>query len=159
MTLYTSLRTAIVAVLDGIEDIGAVHSRERFVVDPSRYLDLFKVSIDGESQIRAWLVLRESAVPVMDAAFNETRRRHLFVLRGLLGFKDSSDTYGTLQALADEVMAAFDTQTTLSTSGVIVHSVGPCSLRSFENVQYGSTLCHQAEVELPIETMVPMGTA
>lgn len=159
MTVYQSLRPQIVTVLQGIANIGAVLDRERFVVDPSKYLDLFKVTIGGSAQIRGWMVLRETAVPVTDTAFGEQRRRHGFVLYGVLGFQDTTDTYGTMQALCDAIMAAFDLQTTLSVSGVIVRAIGPCSLRSFRTEQFGSVLCHAAEIELPIETMLPLGTA
>lgn len=159
MTVYQSLRSAIVAVLGAIPDIGAVEDRERFIVDPSKYLDLFKVTIGGAVQIRAWMVLRETAVPVSNSVFGEEHRRHGFVLYGVLGFQDNADTYGTMQALCDQVMAAFDVQTTLSTPGVIVRAVGPCSLRSFRTEQFGSVLCHAAELYLPIDVMLPFGTA
>lgn len=159
MTQYTDLRAAIVTVLDGVSGIGEVHNRERFVVNPSEYLDMFKASIGGVTQIRAWLVLRERADVVPDTVFGETRRRHLFVLTGLQGFQDSADTYGTLQGLCDSVMAAFDDQTTLGVSGVVVRAVGPCTLRTFDAVQFGSVLCHRAEIELPIETLTEIGTA
>lgn len=159
MTFYESLRTAIKAELDAVPDIGQTHSRERFVVDPSAYLDMFKATISGTAQIRAWLILRESVTPVDDRTFGEDRRRHLFVLRGYLGFQDSSDTYGTMQALCDTIMARFDNLTTLSVSGVIVRAIGPTTLRSFDTGQFGSVLCHLAEIELPIETMAALGVA
>lgn len=159
MTTYTSLRTAIATVLEGITDIGLVHDRERFVVNPSEYLDLFKTEIDGTRQIRAWLILRERVDTVTDTAFGEDRDRHLFVLTGYLGFQDSADTYGTLQGLCDSVRAAFSDQTTLGVSGVMVRAVGPCTLRTFDTGQFGSVLCHRAEIELPIETMQAIGVA
>lgn len=159
MTAYTSLRTAVATALAGITDIGTVHNRERFVVDPSAYLDMFKATIGGTVQIRAWLVLRESVQPIAETVFGEDRHRHLFVLRGYLGFADASDTYGTLQALCDTVMATFDNQTTLGVAGVIVRKVGPCALRSFDTGQFGSVLAHTCEIEVPIETMIPLGTA
>lgn len=159
MTMYTSLRTAIATVLEGITDIGVVNDRERFVTNPSAYLDMFKTEIGGVTQIRAWLILRERVDTVTDTAFGEDRDRHLFVLAGFLGFQDSADTYGTLQGLCDSVRAAFSNQTTLSVSGVVVRAVGPCTLRTFDVGQFGSVLCHRAEIELPIETMQAIGTA
>lgn len=157
---YDSLRSAIVTVLEGVTDVGVVHDRERFVVDPSRYLDAFKTTIGGVSQIRAWLVLRESARTTLEPpAFGETMRRHLFVLYGVLGFKDSTDTYGELQGLCDTIMAVFDTQDDLNVTGVVVRRVGPCELRTFGTVQFGSVLCHAAEIELPIDVMLPHGVA
>lgn len=159
MTAYTSLRTAIANLLATVTNVGMVNNRERFVVDPAKYLDLFKVTIGGVPQIRGWMILRETAVPVSDTVFGEQRRRHGFVLYGVLGFSDSTDTYGTMQALVDTIMALFDDQTTLSVPGVIVRDVGPCSLRSFRTEQFGSVLCHAAEIEVPIEVMLPLGTA
>lgn len=159
MTTYTSLRTALVTLLETVADVGMVHGRERFVVDPSKFLDMFKTTISGTTQIRAWLILRESMQPDTDTVFGEARQRHVFVLRGILGFQDSADTYGTLQALTDTIIALLDNQTTLSVSGTIVRGIGPCSLRSFEVGQFGSVLAHVAEIEVPIETMKALGVA
>lgn len=159
MTTYTSLRTALATLLATVTDVGTVHNRERFVVDPSAFLDMFKATIGGTVQIRAWLILRESMQPIEDTAFGESRHRHVFVLRGFLGFQDSADTYGTLQALIDTIIALLDNQTTLSVSGVIVRGIGPCALRSFEVGQFGSVLAHVAEIEVPIETMAALGVA
>jgi hypothetical protein len=161
MTVYTSLRSSIVGVLETVPNIGEVNGRERFVVDPSKFLDFFKTIIGGQSQIRAWLVLRESATAMAyeQSSFGETLRRHHFVLHGFLGFKDADDTYGTMQALCDSVMAAFDNEETLGVTGVVVHKVGPCSLRTFGTAQFGSVLCHSAEIELPIDVILPLGTA
>jgi hypothetical protein len=159
MTTYTSLRTALVTLLETVTDVGMVHGRERFVVDPSKFLDMFKTTISGTVQIRAWLILRESMQPIEDTVFGESRQRHVFVLRGILGFQDSADTYGTLQALVDTIIALLDNQTTLSVSGTIVRRIGPCSLRSFEVGQFGSVLAHVAEIEVPIDTMTALGTA
>ena len=159
MTMYTSLRTALATLLATVTDVGMVHNRERFVVDPAAFLDMFKTTIGGTVQIRAWLILRESMQPVEDTVFGESRHRHVFVLRGFLGFQDSADTYGTLQALIDTIIALLDNQTTLSVSGVIVRGIGPCALRSFEVGQFGSVLAHVAEIEVPIETMAALGVA
>jgi hypothetical protein len=159
VTQYTSIRTALKAVLDAVPNIGATHDRERYVVDPAAYLDMFKVTISGTVQIRAWLILRERAEVIDDAVFGEVRRRHWFVLRGYLGFQDSTDTYGTLQSLCDSVMAAFDNQTTLGVTGVVVRTVGPATLRSFETGQFGSVLAHIVEIEVPVDTLLPLGTA
>ncbi len=160
MTSYSSLRPALVTALNTVTNIGMVQNRERFIVDLSKYLNMFSVTIGGVRQVRGWMVLRETCVPVYDTAFGEQRRRHGFLLYGILGFSDNTDTYGTMQTLCDEVMAVMDNQTTLnSTPGILVRAVGPCSLRSFRSEQFGSVLCHVAEIDVPIETMLPLGTA
>ena len=159
MTTYTSLRTALATLLETVPNIGQVHDRERFVVAPSEFLNMFKTTIDGTQQIRAWLILRESTRPSDYLVFGEMSQRHTFVLRGILGFQDSADTYGTLQALTDTIIALLDNQTTLSVSGTIVRGIGPCSLRSFEVGQFGSVLAHVAEIEVPIEVMKTLGVA
>lgn len=158
MSEYSDLRTAIVGVLDAIPNIGAVHNRERFSADMSKYLDNFKTSISGQAQIRGWCVLREGAYWIFDEVFGERRRRHQFVLYGVQGFSDAADTYGAHQAQVDAILAAFDGETTLGVSGVIVRMVGPAQLRAFRNEQFGSVLCHAAEIELPIDVMRPLGT-
>jgi len=159
MTAYSDLRDAITTVLETVPNIGVVHDRERFVVDPSRYLDLFKTNIGGKTQLRAWMVLRERASYITDGAFNEIRMQHGFILYGILGFEDASDTYATLQGLADAVMAVLDAQSTLDVGGVIVGQVGPCSMRAFRTEQFGSALCHACEISVPIDVALEVGTA
>lgn len=160
MTMYGSLRDALATLLATVTDVGQVHNRERFVVDPSKFLDMFKATIGGTVQVRAWLILRESMQPDDTyAGFGEVGHRHTFVLRGFLGFQDSADTYGTLQALVDTIIALLDNQTTLSVSGTVVRGIGPCALRSFEVGQFGSVLAHVAEIEVPIETVSTLGVA
>lgn len=159
MTAYTDLRAAIKTVLDGISGIGMTHNRERFSADPSTYLDLFNTTISSVSQIRAWVIHRESVSPIESPVFGEDLREHMFVLRGYQGFNDANDTYGTFQALCDTVMATLDNQTTLGVTGVTVRSVGPCSLRSFGAAQFGTVLVHAAEIAVPIEVTKTMGTA
>lgn len=159
MTAYTDLRVAIKDTLDNIPSIGMTHNRERFASDPSTYLDMFNTTIGITSQIRAWLILRESVTPDRDTLFGEDTRVHNFVLRGYMGFNDANDSYGTFQALCDTVVATFDDQTTLSVSGVEVRGVGPCSLRSFETGQFGSILAHMAVIAVPVTVAHAVGVA
>ncbi len=56
-------------------------------------------------------------------------------------------------------MATFEAQPTLNVTGVIVGTIGPCQMRSFQTGQFGSVLAHEVEIELPIDVMKPVGTA
>lgn len=155
MTMYDSLNAAIVGVLEGISGVGTVHNRLRYVSNPSAYLDLFK----SDGTINAWLVTRESVQVIPEGIFGEARERHVFVLQGFRAFVDSDSSYTTMQALCDTVRATFNNQTTLGVSGVIVRGIGPCAMRSFETGQFGSVLCHLAQIEVPIDTLTALGVA
>lgn len=160
MTVYSDLRTAVVAVLNGVADVGVVHNRPRFNADTSTFLNQFRCTVNGSQVIRGWMVLREAAPHREELdVFGRVTRVHMFVLIGIQGFQDTADSYGSFQALCDSVMAAFDDETNLSVTGVTVNAVGPCSLRAFEEQQIGSPICHIAEIEVPIEVSLAAGVA
>lgn len=160
MTVYTDLRTAIVARLNTVSNVGQVHNRPRWNADWSKFLDHFKTTVGGKSTLLGWWVSRESAqsdVSVSD--FNNVTRIETFILTGIQAFVDNDDSYANLQALCDTIMADLDNQSTLSVTGVQVHAVGPCSLRSFGEQMLGSVLAHVCEIEVPIMVTLPFGTA
>jgi hypothetical protein len=157
VTAYTDIRSAIVTRLEAVSNIGLVHNRGRFASQWDAFFGFFKSTIGGTAQIRGWQVRRESARVLEERPFGDVRREHLFILEGIQGLKDGSDTAGTFQALCDTVMATFDDESTMGVTGVI--RTGPCSLRSFEDVQFGSVLVHLAEIEVPVEMIHAAGVA
>jgi hypothetical protein len=160
MTVYSDLRSALVTIMEAITDVGQVHNRPRYNADMSRFLEHFKSTVDGVPQIRGWMLLREAAPLARERdVFGEVARLQGFVWVGVQSLIDGSDSYGAFQALCDTVMAAFDDETTLGVSGVVVDAVGPCALRSFEEQQLGSVLCHVAEIEVPVWVSRAVGTA
>ena len=151
MSTYTDLRDSIVAIMQGIPDIGMVHGKVRYAADMTRYLDLFKVTLGGTPQIRGWTVTRES-MDVSPSSFTSASNEEIYnmIIRGMVGLSDALDTEATLQDLADEVVHTLNTHTDMGISTVVDYSPA-AHIRLFEVRQFGSVLCHYCEIEFSVE--------
>lgn len=160
MTISASLSTALKSVIVAIPDTGVVHDRPRFTANWSTFLNLFKTTIGSHAVIRGWMIKRESA-PAGEGEFGVTERVHNYILTGVAGFADSDDAsqYAAMQSQADTIMATLDNQTTLGVTGVEVRGIGPCSLESYQELQFGSVLAHVFVINVPILVLLPTGTA
>jgi hypothetical protein len=160
VTTSASLTTALQTAVAAIADVGIVHPRPRFTSNWSTFLDLFKGTIGGRNLIRGWMIARDSVTPA-DGDFSVVEQIHNYTLTGVAGFadSDSQSQYAALQSLCDTIIATLNAKTTLGVTGVQVNGVGPCSLESFEDMQFASTLCHVAVINVPIRVFLPFGTA
>ena len=150
MTTLTDLTTAITAQLSGITGIGMVNGRTRYIADWAQFLDQFSVTIGGVKQVRGWWVtLRRPAITQEPSAFGEKTRTYHFVITGILGFQDSTNTESTFLQLVEAVLDAFDDETTLGVAGVIVREFD-AQLMTLEERQFGSVLVHYGEITLAI---------
>lgn len=160
MTVSASLSAALKALLETIPEIGQVHDRPRHAADWTNYMNLFKSIIGGRSVIRGWYLQRESALPE-PGDFSEVERIHTFRITGVASHSDSDELsqYEDMQALADTIMALLDNQTTLAITGAVVRGVGPCALEGYEELMFGSALCHVLTITVPIDVYLPLGSA
>lgn len=153
MSQFSDIATAMGAIVSGVTDAGQVHQRRRWAADWSRFLNEFKTTVSGKTQIRTWMVTRESWQAEPGEAFGEVKRTHRFLIVGALGFEDASNTETTFQALVESVCTAVDARKDLGLAYVTDYSVGPCSVRTITAEQLGSVLCHVTEIEVPVETV------
>ena len=150
MTTYSDLNAAIVAQLGGVTNIGAVHAYSRYIADWPTFLDQFKETVGGVEQIRGWFVtLANPAITNEPSAFRQRTRTYRFLITGILGVKDASATESTFIGLVEAVLDALDDETTLGVSGVVVGGFSP-ECRIVELRQFGSVLCHVAEIGLDV---------
>lgn len=152
MTTYATIRDALVTQITAVSNAGNVYAYERLVADWSNFQALFTATIGGQKQVRGWWVTRERIEAVPDA-MGTTARTYVFVVRGVLGVHDSTATEETFQDLVDAVMAAIDAHRDDGDSAVRDYSVGPTLARVIEARQFGSVLCHYAELEVRVEVI------
>lgn len=160
MTISADLSAALQTAISAVPNVGVVHPRPRFVVTTSEYLNLFKSTIGGHSVIRGWMLSRESTTADL-GEFGEVESVHNYVLTGVAGFSDSDATsqYAAMQSLADTICATLDNQTQMGLAAVVDGGVGPCAIESYQEMQFGSVLCHVFVLTIPVRTFLPLGTA
>lgn len=153
MSVYSDLRTALVARLNAVADIGTVSNRQRWSAQWSDYLDSFQATIGGTTQIRGWMVSLER-IESAPMSFGNTSRIYVFLARGVMGLDDSANTEGTFLDLCEAVLNSVDGRTDLGSAVVIDYSVGPSVLRLVDHRLFGSVLCHYCEIEVRAEAEI-----
>ena len=150
MAGYRVVRDALVATMSAVPNIGVVHAYQRYTGNLSDYLSLFRTTIDGVPQIRAWFVTLErtdsrwAAIPPSLAV--ETR--WTFVIYGFLSVDDGSATEETMLELTETVMAAINASLP-TVPGVLM--AGPADLRRYDAiVRFGETVTHRVTLAVPV---------
>ena len=137
-----SIRAGIKSVLNTVADIGAVHDYERYPTnnDWSAFLTLFKATIGGVDQVRGWTLSRRSSSDSMNNPVP-----HAYIIRGMMSFKDSTETEKTFTTLIESVRTAFRADKTLS-GNALGHDFIQVSLQ--EPRFFGGVLCHYCELSI-----------
>lgn len=160
MTTYTSIRDALVTLIEGVDpDVGTVHGRLRWANNWKTFLDLFahEMSDGSGNVIRGWFLTRTAIQPVVadstfasPAGYDQFYRHNAIVIRGIMGFSDENDSESAFQSLVDKVVFALDQDANLHGASNILQSTGPTVVRNIEVRVFGATMCHWAELELLI---------
>jgi hypothetical protein len=149
---YDNIRDAIVVILEGLTGIGKVYGRQRFIVAWDQYLEAFK---DTDRAIRGWYVTpaQEGTIRAGFSTFGNTERVYSFIIAGVLGLADSSDTESAFMAMAETVIDAFLGRTKLGTvTGQV--EVTAAALLNYSYRQFGSVFCHYGEVGISVSVEV-----
>ena len=149
MSDYSDIATALKARLDTVANIGTTAARERWSADPTAFLDQFKATIGTTVQIRGWTVSL-AAIESAPSAYAAVDRTYRYVIRGYMGFQDSASSETTFLSLVEAVLDALDPRTDLGVASVVDYGVGPATM-THEPRQFGSFLCHYAEIAVAVE--------
>lgn len=155
MGVYADIITALKTELDSVANIGKTHNHQRYVADWSGYLDSFTQTVNGQNQVRGWMLMPDESNAIVGTWDEQNRinRTYNVLIAGILGVKDSDNTEATFMALCESVVDEIDALDTLTgVTGVTVGAIGPCVLRKVEIRQFGSVLCHYGEILVPVET-------
>jgi len=140
-----------VTQVTAVPNIGTVLDRLRYASDVSANLGLFKATVGGVEQIRAWWPELGRIGPNEYTSYDSITRNYLWVVHGVLGFKDTDDTDKKFEELIEAVMNTLDDHKDFSLANVRDYSIGPSFCRLIEPRQWGSVLAHHCEIELPVE--------
>lgn len=145
----TTIRTEIKTVLEGITDIGVVHSYERFSTDWTKFLAFFKPA--GKSYVRGWSIRRERTPEGYDElGTNFGRRKYRFVIRGYMSLEDATASSNTFDDLIETVCDTFRPLTVNNLNEKAMGS-GLIQVELVQDRMFGSVLCHYCELSLEVE--------
>lgn len=139
-----AIRTEIVTILGSVANIGTVHSYERFIVDPAKFLELFKTTIGGVPQIRGWEIGRKG--PFEDIE-QRTMNQLTYSIKGYIGLQDAAATELSFSQLVEDVRTKFRDNLTLNGK-----ANGHDGLKGevLEVRMFGNVLCHYVEMTLTV---------
>lgn len=149
MSSYASIRDGIVAVLNTVPNIGRVHPYIRFAARADEMLSLFKATINGVDQIRAWTVSLEST----DLEYRTPTKRlgtFNYVIHGYLGLDDGAATEETFLDLCEAVVLTLQKQDGFGAATELVRGIEDVNIRAANHIEFGSTLCHHCEVAVRV---------
>lgn len=154
MSVYSDLIAAAKADVDNVTNAGRVHAYNRVLAAWEKYLEEFKTTISGKAQIRGWVVTMRTQSPITPEpdAFGSIARVYHLRIYGFLGVQDAQNTEATFLDLTEAVMNELDANDDFGLASVEDGGVGPCELLTYDIRQVGSTLCHFAEIDLPVRT-------
>lgn len=145
---YSLIRDSLTAKAHELAQPGTVQPHERVIVDWNKFLEAFASAIGNQRQVRGWWVVRDRREDAYDA-FSRMNRMHTFLLIGILGVQDGADTDATFGNMVDDLMNSLAGMRITGTEES-VWEVAPPTLRDARPRQFGSVLCHFAEVAVVV---------
>jgi hypothetical protein len=153
MSTLAQIRTAIVAQMTAVADIGQVHDRERYVADDAKFKTAYLFTLpDASKQIRGWWLRRVRTLE-RSVSTGTVMNEHTWQWRGYMAFNDQAATELTFDDLIEAYRNAFRVDPTLGgvceqnpmdigagEDGVQVVDAGP--------VMFCGVLCHSAVLQL-----------
>jgi len=151
---YLELVTDIKNNLNAIASIGVVHTYERQIVDPAKFIELFRYRPTG--QILGWEMHR-TAVP--ETIYGAHHRLHQFRLSGYMSLDDAKASSITFQDLCDKVCARFRTAANIAgLAAEYRNAANPenaaAQIDIINDRTFGAVLCHCAEISLVISERI-----
>ncbi len=149
-----AIRTALVALVASVEDIGQVHAYERYAREEGRFrrLFLFTPLATGIEQVRGWW-LRRTATEERSLGVGRNLEINTWQIRGYMALNDAEASELEFDALVEALRDAVRADPTLggvcmqspiadgnNTDGLQVLEIAP--------VLFCGVLCHSAVLEL-----------
>jgi hypothetical protein len=142
------IQAQIKTILQGVANIGNVYDSVRWVNDKEKWDRDFLKDINGQHEVRVWMIYRVGGGEDYGANINvlgtnlsiptRTRaQRYDFQIEGFLSFADD-DTDSTFQALVDSVIDAFKNKQSLNDTAI---ARGPINY-SIDHQFFGQVLVH-----------------
>ncbi|MEJ1353092.1 MAG: hypothetical protein RPU39_00185 [Candidatus Sedimenticola sp. (ex Thyasira tokunagai)] len=141
-----TVRAAIVAKLEGVADIGKVHSYERYSKKLSHLTTLYKAT-DG--RLKGWQVRRVNTKE-SSASLGRWTRTYRWKIRGLMALDDADQSELLFDALIERICSEFRTDDSLGgvVDSCIVGQEAGIQVEGSNPVMFAGVLCHSASLAL-----------
>ncbi len=149
MGVYSDLRDAVKARVESVSNVGTVHDRQRYNSNWDKYLEQFAGTFTNVKQIRGWWVTWDG-VPEVDgeaAAMGVAAETYAYTIRGIQGMDDGAGTEKTFCDLVENVKNAIRDRKDVGIAAVVDYSVR-VTIPVLQLRQFGSVLCHYAEIKV-----------
>lgn len=151
MPTVAQIRAAIVAEMQAVTDIGAVHDYQRYATNNADMAALYRVEMGTPpaARLQGWFVSRTSTEEESDA-LGRYVITHTWMVRGYRGLDDSAASEKQWDDLIESLMVRFRTRETLG--GVVASTVleqgAGLQLDEQVPVMFAGVLCHMARLTL-----------
>lgn len=149
MSSLAQIRTAIVAKLGTVPNIGCVHDHQPYVKSEAKLRELYVTS----GQLLGWHV-RRVATRETAPFTGRTIERHRWVIQGFMAFDDTGASELAFDDLVEAIRAAFRADETLGglVSGTADEDAAGLQVEDSLPVLFCAVLCHSARLVLITET-------
>lgn len=146
-----AIRAAIVAVIEGVTDIGRVHDRPRYAKGQRDLVEHYYS--EDHHQIRGWHVKRRTMAEIDPLTGAHGVEITGWEITGFLALDDDEATELTLDALVEALRTAFKANRTLTATvdDISANEEGKAvglQLEDSDYVSFGGVLCHRAKCAL-----------
>lgn len=151
----TTIRARVKTVLESVTDVGVVHDYERYNNDMTTLLAQFVTKIDGEDQLRTWMIsldpgqsMRQQLIGFEGVgAGDNILVTYSYRVRGFMAVNDEAESEKTFAALALTIMLALEADTTLK--GEQLERDTPIVAGMTMNYSMlAGVLCHAVEIKI-----------
>lgn len=145
MSALADIRTAIVATMNTVPDIGLVHRYERYAKLQNKFRTLY---VTG-GEVRGWYV-RRTATRETSPGRGRYVVVHDWLIRGFMALDDLAATEETFDALIEAARDAFRADETLGgvIAGTNVDNRAGAQVTESVPVMFAGVLCHSARLAL-----------
>jgi len=146
---YSTIAADIKAKLESIPGTGLVHAYERQVIDPEKFINLFK---DSRGKVCGWEITRSAAPESYTGPVN---RHHQMLIKGYLGLQDAVASASAFQDLCDDICDLFREASPAVPGGWeyrngLEPDKTPVQLALIDDRFFGKVLCHHAVISITI---------
>lgn len=161
----TQARLDLYTIVSGVSNVGSVYDIQKWSNDWSTFLNHFKTTISGSEVIRGWCITGPLQVTDSGEGFAwaphngrfTVTRTYTYLIRGVVGHKDTDSTEKTAASLMLEVVKALNTSTTLHNGSRYDERTPLAGIDVFEPRVFGGVLCHYIEIRQSLMEGVNLG--
>lgn len=151
---FATILAAIVATMNSVPNIGAVHDYERYAKDSATLRAHYGARIDGVDQLRGWFVTRLSVRNARNG-FGGPLVTTIWQVRGYMALNDAEASEKTFHALIQALIDAFWADQDLGGTVISTQTADPnaagLTLEDAGPVFFSGVLCHSARLTLRTE--------